>query len=108
MLRRSKRTRAKIFGTKTRPRLSVFRSNLYVTLQLIDDEKGVTIMSLSTRHLPESKETKIKRAELLGEASAKKIFELGIDKIVFDRGQYKYHGRVRALAEGLRRGGLKF
>jgi len=110
-LRRKRRSRAKIFGTANRPRLSVFRSNRYTYAQLIDDEKGKTLVGASTRELTNSKlktqNSKFKPAEQLGELVAKKAAEKGIKKAIFDRGSYKYHGRVKAVAEGVRKGGLQ-
>jgi len=109
-LRRKRRSRAKIFGTINRPRLSVFRSNSYTYAQLIDDEKGETLVGASTRELTTDNQqltTKQKQAEQLGELVAKKAAEKGIKKAIFDRGSYKYHGRVKAVAEGVRKGGLQ-
>ncbi|KKR88870.1 MAG: 50S ribosomal protein L18 [Candidatus Wolfebacteria bacterium GW2011_GWA2_42_10] len=100
------RTRAKIFGTASKPRLSVFRGNRYTCIQLIDDEKGNTLASASTREL-KKKDKRTVLAEQLGELIAKKAVEKGIEKAVFDRSFYKYHGRVKAIAEGARKGGLK-
>jgi large subunit ribosomal protein L18 len=105
-LRRAKRVRAKISGTPERPRLAVFRSNKYLYLQLIDDEKGHTLVSASTRELGEKKDTKTDQARAVGELLAKKAIAAGIKKAVFSRGAYKYHGRVKAAAEGARSGGL--
>ncbi len=108
-LRRKRRSRAKIFGTANRPRLSVFRSNRYTYAQLIDDEKGKTLVGASSRELEKGKEKKgkIVSAEQLGELVTKKAAEKGIKKAIFDRGSYKYHGRVKAVAEGVRKGGLQ-
>jgi len=109
--RRKKRTRSKIYGTVDQPRLSVFRSNRYTYAQLIDDEKGKTLVGASTRELKMSnvkgQRLKVAAAEQLGELIAKKAIEKGIKKAVFDRGGYKYHGRVKAVAEGARKGGLQ-
>jgi len=108
--RRKKRVRAKIFGTADQPRLSVFRSNRYTYAQLINDEKGETLVSVSTRELKSTvkdQKSKVALAEHLGELVAKKAIEKGIKKAVFDRGRYKYHGRVKAVAEGVRKGGLQ-
>lgn len=108
--KRKKRTRMKIFGTDEQPRLSVFRSNYYTYCQLINDEKNIILTGASTKEI--SKENpkdakKTKLAEILGELIAKKATEKGIKKVVFDRGMYKYHGRVKAIAEGAKKGGLK-
>ncbi|MEK7579871.1 MAG: 50S ribosomal protein L18 [Patescibacteria group bacterium] len=95
---RHKRVRAVIKGTAARPRLSVFRSNKHIYAQLIDDTKGITLLSSSDK-----KSTALK----IGEDLAKKAVEKGIKEVVFDRGGYKYHGRVKDIAEGARSGGLK-
>ncbi|MDP3015070.1 MAG: 50S ribosomal protein L18 [bacterium] len=109
--RRKKRTRAKIHGTAEKPRLSVFRSNRYTYVQLIDDEKGKTLVGASSREIKKSKiksqESKVALAGQLGELIAKKAVEKGIGKAVFNRGNYKYHGRVKAVAEGARKEGLQ-
>lgn len=108
--RRKKRTRMKIFGTIEQPRLSIFRSNYYTYCQLIDDEKNLVLTGESTKNITVkdikgAKKTKL--AEILGELIAKRAIEKGIKKVVFDRGMYKYHGRVKAIAEGAKKGGLK-
>lgn len=110
--RRHMRVRSKIRGTNTRPRLSVFRSNRYVWAQLIDDIVGKTALSLSDFNLKKKgrkKKTgeKTGRAFALGEALAKAALEKKIESAVFDRGGYKYHGLVKAVADGARKGGLK-
>lgn len=104
--RRKKRTRVKIFGTSAKPRLSVFRSHRQSYVQLIDDKEGKTLLSASTKSL-KTKDKKVSAANLLGQLIAKKALEQGITRVVFDRGDKKYHGRVRAIAEGAREGGLK-
>lgn len=96
---RHKRVRAVVKGTKERPRLSVFRSNKRIYAQLIDDSKGITLLNASDIKISALK---------VGENLAKKALEKGIKAVVFDRGGYKYHGRVKALAEGARQAGLKF
>lgn len=116
--RRHKRVRAKIFGTARRPRFCVFRSARHIYAQLIDDEKGRTILAASDLELgrkvktiegkKEKKTGKIAAAFELGKLIAQKALKKKIEKVVFDRGGYKYHGRVKALAEGARTGGLKF
>lgn len=107
--RRHKRVKAKIFGTKERPRLCVFRSAKHIYAQLIDDEKGRTLVSASCQELRKKKgQTKTEKAKEIGKLIAKKALEKKIEKVVFDRGGYAYHGRVKALAEGAREGGLKF
>jgi len=121
-VRRHKRIRAKVRGTSKIPRLCVFRSNKHIYGQLIDDEKGRTIIVASDSEIKRKKtqkrtqkNAKIEIAKEVGKLLAKKAIDLPvgksgkkIEKIVFDRGGYKYHGRVRALAEGAREGGLKF
>jgi len=97
--RRHKRVRAKIKGTNDVPRLCVFRSNKYIYAQIIDDEKGKTLASVKS---------KLKNADKTGKDIAKKAIDQKIKKIVFDRGGYKYHGHVKALAEGACEAGLKF
>lgn len=103
--RRARRTRAKLFGTAERPRLSVFRSNRYLYAQLIDDERGRTILSAST-HDVEKKGAKVEKSVILGDLLAKKAKEKGIASMVFDRGPYRYHGRVKGVAEALRNSGI--
>lgn len=108
-LKREIRVRAKIKGTKDRPRLSVFRSNRYIYSQIINDEDGKSIIGVSEKHLGEKIGTsKIEKAEALGVLLAKKAIEKKIKKVVFDRRSYAYHGKVAALAEGARKGGLEF
>jgi large subunit ribosomal protein L18 len=105
--KRHKRIRAKIIGTKETPRLYVFRSNKHIYAQLIDDGKGKTLISAKDTDIKK----KIKKTELateVGKLIAKKALENKIEKIVFDRAGYKYHGRVKSLADGARQGGLKF
>lgn len=112
--RRKARVRIKIGGTAERPRLSVFRSNRKIYAQLIDDEKGKTLIAASERELDKktkkqkNRKTKTERASLVGELLAKRAAKKKIKQVVFDRGSYRYHGRVKALAEGARKGGLKF
>ena len=105
-LQRHKRVRAKISGTKEVPRVSVFRSSKHVYAQVIDDTTNKTLFSTSDADLKESNKTRnsLRAGELLGEVIKGK----GIVKIIFDRGGFKYHGRVKALAEGLRNAGIKF
>lgn len=105
---RAARTRAKIFGTGKKPRLSVFRSNKHVYAQLINDEKSITVASVSDMELKAGKKTKTEVASMVGEALAKKALGQKIDSAIFDKGGYKYHGIVKSLAEGARKGGLKF
>lgn len=110
---RHKRVRAKVKGTKDRPRLSVFRSLRHTYAYLIDDTKGNTLMTASDIELlkgrqKSKKTTKTELARKVGERIAEKASAKKITHVVFDRGGYKYHGRVKALAEGVRKGGLIF
>ena len=109
-IRRHKRIRAKIIGTKERPRLSVFRSNKHIELQIIDDTARQTIVAMRDSELDsvKKKNSKVKRGEELGEMLAQKAKEKGISAVVFDRGGYAYHGIVKAVAEGARKGELEF
>jgi large subunit ribosomal protein L18 len=112
-LRREKiryRIRTKISGTAQKPRLSVFRSNTALYLQLIDDESGKTITAASTKDkdIVVQTGTKSEKAKQAGAAIARKATELGVTTVVFDRGGYLYHGRIKAAAEGAREGGLQF
>ena len=106
---RHARVRAKIEGTAERPRLSIFRSLKDVYVQLIDDDSGSTLVSVSGHEIDKKlKGKKVDLAFRVGELLAEKAQEKGILEAVFDRGGYKYHGRVKAVAEGARKGGLKF
>lgn len=105
--RRKGRVRAKISGTEIKPRLSVFRSNRGMFLQLIDDTKSVTLVSAHTAEV-KLKDNKTVVGLELGKLLAKKAIEKNIKKAVFDRSGYKYHGRVKAVADGAREGGLEF
>ena len=102
-----KKVRTKIRGTQERPRLTVYRSNTNMYAQIIDDDKGVTLLSANAKEL-KSKGTKKELAKELGILIAKKAKDKKITRLVFDRGAFRYHGRVRALAEGAREGGLEF
>jgi large subunit ribosomal protein L18 len=111
--RRSKikyRVRKKVSGTAEKPRLSVFRSNKSIYAQLINDLTGKTLAaaSSSTKDIGEKKLTKTEAAKLVGKLVAERALEAGVEKVVFDRNGYLYHGRVQSLAEGAREGGLKF
>jgi len=105
-----KRIRKVVSGNETSPRLSVFRSNKEIYVQLIDDLKGHTLVSASSADASISalKVTKIEKAALVGKAVAAKAMEQGISQVRFDRNGYLYHGRIKSLAEGAREGGLKF
>ena len=107
-LRRHRRVRGKITGTSERPRLVVFRSNKGIFAQLVDDEAGKTLASASWLQLRPTKGTKTEQAAEVGKALATAAKKAGIESCVFDRAGYLYHGRVKALAEGAREGGLKF
>ncbi len=101
--------RRKISGTSIKPRLSVFRSNRYIYCQLVDDISGHTIVSASTQDQSvDGSVTKSEQAKQVGKLIAEKAQKLNIDSVLFDRSGYLYHGRVKALAEGAREGGLKF
>ena len=104
------RIRKTIKGTAERPRLSVFRSNKQIYAQLIDDLNGVTILAASSasKDFEAMKANKVTIAKEVGKSIASKASQSGIDTVIFDRGGYLYHGRVKALAEGAREGGLKF
>ena len=107
-LKRRKRIRSKISGTAERPRLSIFRSNKNIYAQLIDDVAGVTLASASTLDKEVSKGTKTEQAIVVGRLVAERAVAKGISEVVFDRGGYLYHGRVKALADSARENGLKF
>jgi large subunit ribosomal protein L18 len=107
-----RRIRGTISGTSERPRLSIFKSDKHIYAQLIDDTNGVTLVSESTltkeiRELCAGKPG-LERSELVGEKLAQKAVQAGITAVVFDRGGYKYHGKVKALADAARKGGLQF
>ena len=114
--RRHRKVRAKISGTSKVPRLCIFKSNKYIYAQLIDDQKGKTILNsdnlkfkkTKTKTKTSSSSGKVGLAREVGKMIAEKAVKKGIKNIVFDRSGYKYHGRVKALAEGAREGGLKF
>jgi large subunit ribosomal protein L18 len=107
-LRRHRRVRGKVAGTAERPRLTVFRSNRGIFAQLVDDEAGRTLASASWTSLGKSSGSKKEQAEAVGRALAEAAKKAGIERCVFDRGGYLFHGRVQALAEGAREGGLQF
>ena len=109
---RHRRVRKKVIGTTLRPRLSVFRSLNHIYAQVVDDSRSETLVSMSTLDPQVRSKTngmvKTKKAELVGSLLAEKALGKGINNVVFDRGGYKYHGRVKALAEAARRDGLRF
>jgi large subunit ribosomal protein L18 len=104
--RRKKRIRAKVFGTGDKPRLSVFRSNKYITAQLIDDSKGVTLAAATSKNI--KGKSVLEKAKAVGAAIAEQAKAKKISKAVFDRGGYLYTGSVAAIADGAREAGLKF
>lgn len=108
--KRHQRVRRRVFGTEERPRLNVYRSNKHIYVQLINDEAGTTLASASTKENGASLEntSNVAAAKHVGEQIAKRAKDAGIDTVVFDRGGYKYHGRVKALAEAAREEGLQF
>jgi large subunit ribosomal protein L18 len=109
---RHRRVRQKVTGTLARPRLCVFRSLNHVRAQLIDDSVGQTLIAMSTLDAQvrdkSDEKGKSKRAEIVGTVLAERALDKGIKKVVFDRGGYKYHGRIKALAEAARKAGLEF
>lgn len=104
---RAQRVRAKVVGTVEMPRLNVFRSLTTMSVQVIDDVNGNTLVSANLKEIKDAKNT-VDGAAKLGELIAKKAKEKKINEVVFDRAGYKYHGKVKALAEGARQAGLKF
>ena len=106
--RRHRRVRGKVHGSAARPRLCVFRSSKGIYAQVIDDDAGRTLAAASTLVLDTSSGTKSERAAEVGKLVAQRAREAGVEKVVFDRGGYLYHGRVKALADGAREGGLEF
>ncbi len=108
-VRRHRRVRSKVYGTAERPRLVVFRSNRGIEAQLVDDVEGKTLAAASWLHLKGSlKGSKTEQAAEVGKLLAQNAGKAGIETVVFDRGGYLYHGRVKALADAAREGGLKF
>ena len=103
------RVRKKVHGTATRPRLAVFRSNRYIYAQVIDDDQGVTVASASSREEKLAKKTlNVDTANKVVELIGSRAKDAGIEEVVFDRGGFAYHGRVKALADGARKAGLEF
>jgi large subunit ribosomal protein L18 len=103
-----RRIRGKVNGTAGRPRLSVFRSNKYIYAQVIDDARGHTLAQASSREDGLDGASRLERSKAVGQRLAERAKAAGVDAVVFDRGGYRYHGNVRALAEGARGGGLQF
>jgi large subunit ribosomal protein L18 len=107
-LRRRRRVRAKVRGTAERPRVSVFRSNRGISAQLIDDDAGTTLVAVAWTEDELRKLSRAEQPKRVGELLAERAKAAGIENVVFDRGGYRFHGRVAALAEGAREGGLRF
>jgi large subunit ribosomal protein L18 len=107
-LRRRRRVRAKVRGTAERPRISVFRSNRGIFAQLIDDDSGRTLAAVNWTEADLRSLARMDQARRAGEVLAERARAAGVETAVFDRGGYRYHGRVKALAEGAREGGLRF
>lgn len=107
-IRRHRRVRAKIIGTAQRPRLSVFRSLHHINAQLIDDQVGRTLVSARDQEIKISRQNNKEKAQAVGHLLAERALAKNFQEVVFDKGHYQYHGRVKALAEGAREGGLKF
>jgi len=106
-IRRQRRARAKITGTAQKPRVSVFRSLMHISVQAIDDVSKKTLVAINDKSI-KAKGTKTEMATILGEEFGKKLKTNKIEAIVFDKGAYKYHGRVKALADGIRKAGINF
>jgi large subunit ribosomal protein L18 len=107
-LRRRRRVRAKVHGSAERPRISVFRSNRGIFAQLVDDDSGRTLASVGWTEADLRSLKPMEQAAKVGELLAERAKAAGVESVVFDRGGYQYHGRVKALADGAREGGLKF
>lgn len=106
--KRHNRVRARVIGTPERPRLNVFRSLNHIYAQVIDDTKGHTLVAASTQDSGVADSAKIAQAKAVGQLVAERAKAAGVTKVVFDRGGYLYHGRIKALADGAREGGLDF
>jgi large subunit ribosomal protein L18 len=107
-LKRRRRVRAKVVGTAARPRISIFRSNRGIAAQLIDDERGHTLAAAGSHEAALRGLSKGEAAGEVGKLLAQRGVEAGVTRVVFDRGGYRYHGRVKSLADGAREGGLEF
>lgn len=103
-----RRIRKDVYGTDSRPRISVYRSNKEIYAQLVDDKKGVTLLAASSLDFEQKEGSKVEQAKKVGQLLAEKALAAGVSSVVFDRNGYLYHGRVKALAEGAREGGLVF
>ena len=108
LVRKKERIRKKIFGTSENPRITIHKSNKNIYVQFLDDLKGKTLLSVSTRELKLKNAANVKASTLLGENAGKKALSLGIKRAVFDRGGYIYHGKIKAFADAVRAAGLKF
>ena len=109
-LRRQRRVRVRVRGTSERPRLAVFRSNMHIYAQVIDDSSGITLAAASTvdKTLRTASQTKSESSREVGRLIAERAKSAGVAKVVFDRGGFRYHGRIQALADGAREAGLEF
>lgn len=111
-MRRHNRLRKRVSGTNERPRLNVFRSNMHIYAQVIDDTLGKTLVTASTvdksLRTTLTDQSKIAQAQAVGKLVAERALQVGVTKVVFDRGGYKYHGRIKALADAAREAGLNF
>lgn len=107
-IQRKRRIRAKIVGSENRPRMSVYKSLKSIYVQIIDDSKGKTLASAKSSDIKKDFDNNVDTAKLVGKLIAEKCLKVKIENIVFDRSGYKYHGKIKALAEGAREGGLKF
>ncbi len=107
-LRIKRNVRKNISGTAVRPRMSVYKSNTGIYVQLIDDVEGVTIASASSKEFSDAKSINIEVAKKVGEKVAEKAKDKGVDSVVFDRNGYLYHGKIKAVADGARENGLQF
>ncbi len=108
-IKRKQRVRSKMFGTASKPRLSVYRSNEHIYLQVINDQANQTLVSMNDKNLAATakKKTKTEQAGMVAELIAQELNKRKIEAVIFDRGQYKYHGRVKAVAEALRSAGIQ-
>jgi large subunit ribosomal protein L18 len=105
---RAFRTRARVRGTEERPRVSVFRTNMHIYAQMIDDENGRTLCEANSKAMKIGYGGNVQAAKAVGEELGRKAKEISVERVGFDRGSYRYHGRVKALADALRSSGLKF
>jgi large subunit ribosomal protein L18 len=108
LIKERRKARVLVRGTAEKPRLSVFRSLLQISAQIINDEKGLTIVSASSKDVKAEKKKKSEVATEVGKLLAERAKAMGVTQVAFDRNSYRYHGRIKALADGARDGGLKF